>query len=75
MVFSDGERTSQPVVDMRDLEQQARAVIDVLPNKEFVIKADRNVRYKSVDAALEALRKAGVRNIGLLTNQKIRRSL
>ena len=69
VVFSDGERTSEPVVNMLDLQQQAEAVLRVAADKEFVIKADRAVRYQHVDAALEALRQAGVRKIGLLTNQ------
>ncbi|MEE8587227.1 MAG: biopolymer transporter ExbD [Acidobacteriota bacterium] len=71
VVFSDGVRTSKPVVNMDDLQQQAEAVVIEVPDKEFVIKADRSVRYRHVDAVLEALRQAGVRKIGLLTNQSI----
>ncbi len=71
VAFSDGERISVQVVNMDDLQQQAEAVVDEIPDKEFVIKADRSVRYEAVDGALEALRQAGVRKIGLLTHQRI----
>ena len=37
---------------------------------EFVIKADRSVRYESVDTVLEQLRLNGAKRIGLLTERK-----
>ncbi len=69
VVFTDGERPSSPVASMDDLRQQAEDVVSVIKDKEFVIKADREVRYEVVDQVLEELRTAGVRNIGLLTVQ------
>jgi biopolymer transport protein ExbD len=41
-----------------------------VPNKQFVVKADRMVRYQLVDKVLDELRRNGAKNIGLLTAQR-----
>jgi biopolymer transport protein ExbD len=48
----------------------AQNVISTDPGKEFVIKADASVSYRDVDAVIDALKRAKVRMIYLLSNQK-----
>lgn len=74
LVYTDGEQISRPVVDMEQLGRQVKALVELFPKKEFLIKADQSVRYELVDQVLEELRGAGARNIGLLTDQKVLRS-
>ena len=45
-------------------------IIGFIPDKEFLIKADRLVRYEIVDGVLEQLRLNGAQRIGLLTEKK-----
>lgn len=71
VLFSNGESQSEPVLSMDELQNQAEQVIAVFPDTEFVIKADRQARYEFIDSVLEALRNAGVQNIGLLTTQEV----
>ena len=48
----------------------AAGVVAQDPTKEFVIKADENVPYRDVDAVVDALKRARVKLIYLLSNQK-----
>ena len=67
IVFTSGEETSVPLSGPEQLGDIVRQIIELVPSKEFVIKADRNAKYKSVDAVLDALRTNGAKRIGLLT--------
>lgn len=67
IVFTSGEETSVPLSGPEELGLITREIIDLVPNKEFVIKADRNAQYKAVDGVLDALRTNGAKRIGLLT--------
>jgi biopolymer transport protein ExbD len=53
-----------------DLAPYIQALVKSIPNKQFVIKADRIVQYQMVDRVLDQLRRNGAKNIGLLTEQK-----
>ncbi len=67
--FTDGERPSFALSEA-ELGQLTREIIEFIPGKEFVIKADREVRYESVDTVLEQLRLNGAKRIGLLTDRE-----
>ncbi len=70
IVFSDGDNPGFDVNTAQDLAPHIQAVVRGMPNKQFVIRADRAVKYSAVDAVLDQLRRNGARNIGLLTEQK-----
>ncbi len=65
--FTDGEAPSEPVADVKDLGVIVKALVGLVQNKEFLIKADEKVRFEAVDQVLEALRNNGAKNIGMLT--------
>ena len=67
IIFTSGEETSEPLSGKEELGDIVRQIIELVPAKEFVIKADRNAKYKAVDEVLEALRSNGAKRIGLLT--------
>ncbi|RPI25027.1 MAG: biopolymer transporter ExbD [Acidobacteria bacterium] len=70
IVFSDGDNPGFNVDSPEALAPHIQSLVRAIPNKQFVIKADRAVRYSSVDAVLDQLRRNGAKNIGLLTEQK-----
>ncbi|RPJ87356.1 MAG: biopolymer transporter ExbD [Acidobacteria bacterium] len=70
IVFSDGDNPGFNVNSPDELGPHIQSLVRAIPNKQFVIKADRAVRYQSVDAVLDQLRRNGAKNIGLLTEQK-----
>lgn len=67
IMFTSGQEASEPLSGPEELGAIVRQVIELVPSKEFVIKADRNAQYKEVDAVLDALRTNGAKRIGLLT--------
>jgi biopolymer transport protein ExbD len=70
IVFSDGDNPGFNINTAQELAPQIQAVVRAMPNKQFVIRADRTVKYAAIDAVLDQLRRNGARNIGLLTEQK-----
>lgn len=72
--FTDGERPSFLLGSVEEVGLLSQEIIGFIPDKEFLIKADRLVRYELVDAVLEQLRLNGVQRIGLLTERKALRS-
>lgn len=70
IVFSDGDNPGFSVNSPQELAQHIQSLVRAVPNKQFVIKGDRAVRYASIDAVLDELRRNGAKNIGLLTEQK-----
>lgn len=69
--FTDGERMAFEVADPQEIGLLTREIVEFIPEREFIIKADRAVRYERIDAVLEQLRLNGARNIGLLTEKKV----
>lgn len=67
IMFTSGEEPAYELAGPSELAQLTREIVDLVENKEFVIKADRNVPYQMVDSVLDALRTNGARNVGLLT--------
>jgi len=70
IVFSDGATPGEPLGSAEELAPRVSALVRVIPDKQFVIKADRLARYDRIDAVLDQLRLSGAKNIGLLTEQK-----
>jgi biopolymer transport protein ExbD len=69
MRVSDGESTSNPVSSPEDVLSFATTVISNNPDKDFVLKADRNVPYRYVDRVIDALKQARVPVVYLLSEQ------
>jgi biopolymer transport protein ExbD len=67
LLFSAGERDSEPVGGIEDLEASIRTVTTSNRLHPFTIKADRAVKYRVIDAVLEQLRAAGAENVTLLS--------
>jgi biopolymer transport protein ExbD len=67
IMFTSGEETSVGLSGPEELGLIIREITDLIPMKEFVVKADREVRYEAVDGVLDALRSNGAKRIGLLT--------
>ena len=62
MRVSDGESASSAVSGPEDVLSFATGVIASNPEKEFILKADRNVAYKNVDRVLDMLKQARARD-------------
>jgi len=67
---STGEEMSLPVGSDEEIVTFASNVVAENPAKEFIIKADKDVRYERVDAVLDALKQAKAKAIYLLSEQK-----
>jgi biopolymer transport protein ExbD len=65
--FSAGEEDAEAVDGLDGLAAAIRGVTAANQLHPFSIKADRNVRYKTIDAVLEQLRQAGAERITLLS--------
>ncbi len=68
--FTDGERPSFLLGSVEEIGLLTQEIIGFIPDKEFLIKADRLARYEMVDGVLEQLRLNGVQRIGLLTEKE-----
>ena len=68
---SNGEEMSAVVPGVEDVLSFAAGVIATDPSKEFVLKADGEVDYRHVDAVIDALKRAKVKMIFLLSEQKL----
>ncbi len=67
---STGKEVSLPVSTIEEVITFASTVVAQDPNKEFIIKADQDVRYEQFDAVLDALKQSKVKFIFLLSDQK-----
>jgi biopolymer transport protein ExbD len=64
---SNGEELSVPVASTEDVLSFAAGVVASNPGKEFVIKADEEVPYRVIDGIIDALKRARVEVIYLLS--------
>jgi biopolymer transport protein ExbD len=66
-----GWRFSESIGEVRDLSGpealyfEASRIVDADPERTFLLRIDAGVRFAVVDAVLDTLRKAGVRNVVL----------
>jgi biopolymer transport protein ExbD len=65
--FSAGEEDTEVVHGFEGLSAAIRDVTAANRLHPFVIKADRRVKYRVIDAVLEQLRSAGAENVTLLS--------
>ena len=65
---SSGEELSVPVSSSEDVLSFAAGVVASTPGKEFVIKADDQVPYRIIDEIIDALKRAQVEVIYLLSS-------
>ncbi len=70
MRVSDGEAASSVVSSPEDVLSFATGIIASNPDKEFVLKADRAVPYKTVDRVIDVLKQARVEVLYLLSEQE-----
>ena len=66
---SGGEELSVVVSGVEDVLSFAAGVVATDPSKAFVIKADSNVPYRTIDRVIDALKQAKVQVIYLLSQQ------
>ena len=71
MRVSDGEAASSIVSSPEDVLSFATGIIATNPEKEFVLKADRAVPYKTVDRIIDVLKQARVQVLYLLSEQEM----
>lgn len=65
---SSGEELSVSVANAEDVLSFAAGVVATNPGKEFVIKADEDVPYRTIDEVIDALKRAQVEVIYLLSS-------
>lgn len=65
---SSGEELSVSVSSPEDVLSFAAGVVSTNPGKEFVIKADEGVPYRIIDGIIDALKRAQVEVIYLLSS-------
>lgn len=65
---SSGEELSVSVANAEDVLSFAAGVVASNPGKEFVIKADEDVPYRTIDEVIDALKRAQVEVIYLLSS-------
>ena len=70
--FSAGEEDTAPVDGLEALTARIRGVAAGNRMHPFSIKADRTVKYRTIDAVLERLRDAGAENVTLLSQSEAR---
>lgn len=68
--FSTGEEDTGPVDNLEGLAARIREVTAANRLHPFSIKADRTVKYRTIDTVLEQLRDAGAENVTLLSRSE-----
>ena len=66
---STGEEMALPVASIEEVISFASTEVAKNPNREFILKADRDVEYARVDEVLDALKQSRVKFIFLLSEQ------
>ena len=70
MEVSNGLAPGSLINNLDELDIFVKEVITFEPTKQFIIKADRNVRYEQFNSIYERLRNNNCRRIALLTETK-----
>ena len=68
--ISDGIRTGNIINSLDELDIFLSEIVSTEPTKQFIIKADRNLKYELFNAVYERLRQNNCRRIALLTESK-----
>ncbi len=67
--FSDGENQSRQIPGPDEVYLEASRITAGVPNKQFILKADGEVRFEKIDELLDNMRKADVQKVLLLSQQ------
>jgi biopolymer transport protein ExbD len=67
---SDGLKPGNKINNLEELDLFIEEVVISDPAKQFIIKADKNIRYDAFNAVYERLRNKNTRRIALLTEGK-----
>lgn len=67
--FSEGVTMSTAVGGPEDIYLEASRVTYRDPTQQFVLKADGSIHFEKVDELLDQMRRGGVQNVLLLTQQ------
>jgi biopolymer transport protein ExbD len=68
--FSDGVKRTSVVGGPEDIYLEASRLIYRDATRQFVLKADGSVHFEKVDELLDRMRRGGVQNVLLLTQQR-----
>ncbi|NIN71115.1 MAG: hypothetical protein GTO46_04095, partial [Gemmatimonadetes bacterium] len=69
--FSNGKDMSTVVGGPDDIYLEASRLTYADNTQQFVLKADGTVRFEKIDELLDAMRKGGVQNVLLLSQQAV----
>lgn len=58
------------VPNTQDLTRRVAEILRETPDKEFVVKADKRLKYRQVREVMKAINEAGVTKVGLITTKK-----
>jgi biopolymer transport protein ExbD len=67
---STGREMALPVTSDEEITSFVATLVAAEPDRAFVVKADRGVRYERIDTVLEALKQADARQVYLLSDQR-----
>ena len=67
--FSNGKDMSDSLAGPEEVWSEAQQVMYEDSTKQFMLKADGNVRFYHIDQIMDTLRRAGVRQLLLLTQE------
>jgi biopolymer transport protein ExbD len=70
MEISNGVQPGNVIDNLDQLDMFVKEVVTSDPTKQFIIKADRTIRYDVFNAVYEKLRNNNCRRIALLTEDK-----
>jgi len=70
MEISNGIQTGNRINSLEELDLFVKEIVGLDPSKQFIIKADRNIRYETFNAVYEKLRNNNCRRIALLTEAR-----
>jgi len=70
MEISNGIQTGNRINSLDELDLFVKEIVGLDPTKQFIIKADRNIRYETFNAVYEKLRNNNCRRIALLTEAR-----
>ena len=68
--ISDGLKPGNKINNLEELDLFIEEVVVTDPAKQFIIKADKNIRYDAFNAVYERLRNRNCQRIALLTEGK-----
>jgi biopolymer transport protein ExbD len=69
--FSDGVAMTNIVGGPEDVYLEASRLIYRDPAQQFILKAEGSVQFEKVDELLDQMRRGGVQNVMLLTQQRM----